>query len=63
MGRRPVIAYISGGTTVLRSRAGRDVTGSYPEVAAGLSQAAGRRTLILDGEVIAFGELRGLRPA
>ncbi len=55
-----VIAYISGGTTVLRSRAGRDVTGSYPEVAAGLSQAAGRRTLILDGEVVAFG---GQRPS
>ena len=29
-----VLAYVSGGTVVLRGRSGGDVTGSYPEVAA-----------------------------
>jgi bifunctional non-homologous end joining protein LigD len=52
------IAYISGGTAILRGRSGSDVTGSYPEVAAALSRAAGRRTLILDGEITAFGDQR-----
>jgi bifunctional non-homologous end joining protein LigD len=55
-----VIAYISGGAVLLRSRTGRDVTGSYPEVAVALGQAAGRRTLIVDGELVAFG---GDRPS
>ena len=53
-----VLAYINGGTAVLRGRSGSDVTGSYPEVAAALARAAGRRTLILDGELTAFGEER-----
>ncbi|MFI9503254.1 non-homologous end-joining DNA ligase [Nocardia sp. NPDC052566] len=35
------------------SRNRRDVTGSYPELAAALAAATGGRTLILDGEVIA----------
>jgi bifunctional non-homologous end joining protein LigD len=52
------IAYISGGTAVLRGRSGSDVTSSYPEVAAALTRAAGRRTLILDGELTAFGDER-----
>ena len=39
---------------MLRGRSGRDVTGSYPEVAAALARAAGRRTMILDGEVTVF---------
>jgi len=52
------VAYISGGTAVLRGRSGSDVTFSYPEVAADLARAAGRRTLILDGELTAFGEQR-----
>lgn len=52
------IAYISGGTAVLRARSGSDVTSSYPEVAATLTRAAGRRTLILDGELTAFGDER-----
>jgi hypothetical protein len=50
------IAYISGGTAVLRRRSGSDVTSSYPEVAAALALAAGWRTLILDGELTAFGD-------
>ena len=52
------IAYINGGTAVLRGRSGSDVTSGYPEVAAALTRAAGRRTLILDGELIVFGDER-----
>ena len=52
------LAYINGGTAVLRGRSGSDVTSSYPEVAAALTRAAGRRTLILDGELTAFGDER-----
>ena len=46
-----VLAYVSGGAAVLRGRSGRDVTASYPEAAAALARAAGRRTLVLDGEI------------
>jgi bifunctional non-homologous end joining protein LigD len=49
-----ILAYVSGGITVLRGRSGHDVTRTYPEVAAALAEAAGRRTLILDGEITAF---------
>src|SRR5580698_5736984 len=49
-----VVAYVSGGAAVLRGRSGRDVTASYPEAAAALARAAGRRTLILDGEIAVF---------
>ena len=49
-----VLAYVSGGAVVLRGRSGRDVTASYPEAAAALARAAGRRTLILDGEIAVF---------
>jgi bifunctional non-homologous end joining protein LigD len=49
-----VLAYVSGGTVVLRGRSGGDVTGSYPEVVASLGRAAGRRTVILDGEITVF---------
>lgn len=48
------VAYAAGGEVVLRNRHGRDVTAGYPEVAAALTVAAGRRTLILDGELVAF---------
>ena len=40
------------------SRTGRDITTAYPELAA-LTAAAGRRTLVLDGEIVA---LSGPRP-
>jgi bifunctional non-homologous end joining protein LigD len=49
-----ILAYISAGAVVLRGRSGRDVTGSYPEVATSLALAAGRRTMILDGEITVF---------
>ena len=39
---------------MLHGRGGGDVTGSYPEVADALSRAAGRRTVILDGEITVF---------
>ena len=39
---------------MLRGRGGRDVTASYPEAAAALARAAGRRTLVLDGEIAVF---------
>jgi bifunctional non-homologous end joining protein LigD len=48
------IATISAGTLTLTSRTGRDVTGSYPELA-GLAAAAGPHDLVLDGEIVAFG--------
>jgi hypothetical protein len=50
--------YGCGGTQVLREPSSQDVTRTYPEVAAALAGATGRRTLILDGEVTAFGGTR-----
>lgn len=49
-----VLAYVDRGTVVLRGRGGGDVTGTYPEVAASLGRAAGRRTVIVDGEITVF---------
>jgi ATP dependent DNA ligase domain len=49
-----VLASVDRGTAVLRGRGGGDVTGTYPEVAASLGRAAGRRTVILDGEITVF---------
>jgi bifunctional non-homologous end joining protein LigD len=46
-------AYVQGDEVRFRSRAGRDITSTYPELAA-LAGAAGRRSLILDGEIVAF---------
>src|SRR5260221_12034249 len=48
------IATISAGTVTLFSRTGRDVTGSYPELA-GLAGALGPHDAVLDGEIVAFG--------
>src|SRR5215469_15550559 len=48
------IGYASGGEAVIRGRNGRDVTASYPEIGTALAAAAGRRTLIVDGEIVAF---------
>jgi hypothetical protein len=50
----PLMMRSAQGTVVLRGRSRGDVTGSYPEVAAPLARAAGRRTMILDGEVTVF---------
>ncbi|HEX5189635.1 MAG TPA: non-homologous end-joining DNA ligase [Streptosporangiaceae bacterium] len=49
------IAVVSGGSVTLYSRTGRDVTGTYPELG-GLAAAAGERDLVLDGEIVAFGD-------
>ena len=46
------IAIISAGAVTLYSRTGRDVTGTYPELA-GLADAAS--DVVLDGEIVAFG--------
>jgi bifunctional non-homologous end joining protein LigD len=54
------LAFVSAGEAVLRGRDGREISASYPEVAAGLAAAAGRRSLILDGEIVAFD---GTRPS
>ncbi len=48
------IATISSGVLTLTSRTGRDVTGSYPDLA-GLAQAPGAGEVVLDGEIVAFG--------
>jgi bifunctional non-homologous end joining protein LigD len=48
------LAYVADGAVIVRNRQGSDVTATYPEIAVALAQAAGRRTLILDGEITAF---------
>src|SRR5258705_2388069 len=48
------IETMSAGTVTLFSRTGRDVTGSYPELA-GLAGALGPHDAVLDGEIVAFG--------
>jgi bifunctional non-homologous end joining protein LigD len=50
-------AYMRNGRAWFRSRTGRDITSSYPELAA-IAVAAGRRSLILDGEIVAFRDNR-----
>ncbi|MDR3590334.1 MAG: non-homologous end-joining DNA ligase [Negativicutes bacterium] len=47
------IAYIAAGRVTLQSRNRKDITAQYPELAA-LGQAAGGRSLVLDGEIVAF---------
>src|SRR5215470_3670637 len=49
------IATIRAGRVTLASRTGRDVTGSYPELA-GMAGALGSRDVVLDGEIVAFGD-------
>jgi bifunctional non-homologous end joining protein LigD len=50
------VAYLSAaGGVRLRSRTDRDITAAYPELAA-IAQPAGRRQLILDGEIVAPGD-------
>ncbi|WP_307188405.1 non-homologous end-joining DNA ligase [Nocardia acidivorans] len=48
-----VIAVCGAGECVLYSRNGNQVGGSYPELVSALKGLAGRRSLILDGEVVA----------
>jgi bifunctional non-homologous end joining protein LigD len=49
------IATISAGALTLCSRTGRDMTASYPELT-GMAAAADRDDLVLDGEIVAFGD-------
>ena len=56
-GTRAIVA-VTAGQVRIWSRAGRDVTAAYPELAA-LGAAARRKTLLLDAEVVA---LSGARP-
>jgi bifunctional non-homologous end joining protein LigD len=49
------IAFVEGGRAQFWSRTGRDVTGSYPELR-GLAAAVGTARVVLDGEVVAFGD-------
>jgi bifunctional non-homologous end joining protein LigD len=51
-------AYLDGGRLLrLVSRTGRDVTVAYPELLA-LGPATGHRPMVLDGEIVAFGQGR-----
>ncbi len=52
-----ILAYKEGDKTTLFSRNGRDRTATYPEVADSVAMLAGR-TLLLDGEIIAFDNRR-----
>jgi bifunctional non-homologous end joining protein LigD len=56
-GLRACVA-VAGGRVRAWSRSGRDVTAAYPELGT-LAAVAGRRTLVLDGEIVA---LSGPRP-
>lgn len=49
------IAFVGGGSAQFWSRTGRDVTSSYPELR-GLAAAVGPARMVLDGEVVAFGD-------
>ena len=49
------IAFVEGGSAQFWSRTGRDVTSSYPELR-GLAAAVGPARVVLDGEVVAFGD-------
>ncbi|MBX6391198.1 MAG: ATP-dependent DNA ligase, partial [Frankia sp.] len=49
-----VLAFVEGGRVLARSRSGRDVTATYPELRA-LGTALGATQAVLDGEVVAFG--------
>lgn len=45
---------VDGGHLSIASRAGNDITSSYPELR-GLGEQIGTRSVVLDGEVVAFG--------
>ena len=49
------IAFVEDGSAQFWSRTGRDVTSSYPELR-GLADAAGAARVVLDGEIVAFGD-------
>ena len=47
------LAFCENGQTQLRSRMGKDITVTYPELA-GLAHETGHRQALLDGEIVAF---------
>jgi bifunctional non-homologous end joining protein LigD len=49
------VAFIEGGRVRLDSRTGRDITPAYPELG-GMGGAIGHKQVLLDGEIVAFGE-------
>ena len=49
------IAYVRGGSVVLKSRTGRDITDQFPEVVGDL-QTQLYDDLVIDGEIVAIGE-------
>ena len=49
------LAFIEAGRLTLRSRTGKDITATYPELG-GLGNAIGRRQALLDGEIVAFND-------
>jgi bifunctional non-homologous end joining protein LigD len=48
------LAFCENGQTQVRSRTGKDITVTYPELA-GLAHETGHRQALLDGEIVAFG--------
>jgi len=48
------LAFCENGQTQLRSRTGKDITVTYPELG-GLAHEIGHRQVLLDGEIVAFG--------
>jgi bifunctional non-homologous end joining protein LigD len=49
------LAFIEAGRVTLRSRTGKDITATYPELAV-LGRAVGHRQALLDGEIVALGD-------
>jgi bifunctional non-homologous end joining protein LigD len=49
------LAYVERGRVRLASRTGRDITAAYPELA-GLGAATAHKQVLLDGEIVVFGE-------
>jgi bifunctional non-homologous end joining protein LigD len=49
------LAFIEVGRLTLRSRTGKDITATYPELS-GLGNAIGHRQALLDGEIVAFND-------
>jgi len=49
------LAFIEAGRLTLRSRTGKDITATYPELG-GLGNAIGHRQALIDGEIVAFND-------
>lgn len=50
------IAYVENGAVTLINRRMADITGRYPEVVAALQQANPHASIVLDGEIVCFGD-------